>query len=195
VEPDVRAVLEAGLSVWQRLEATVQPVTIEGLEEARAANFVTLNAEHYATHEPWLRSRWHQHGRSARLYLVQAGFLTASDYVRAREVGRLVGRSVDESLRAVDALILPTSPVIGTAAARQPAAHRRGVNASFTAPFNLTGHPALSVPGGLSATGLPVGLHIVGRRHDEATLLRIAYALERATPWHTMRPPLRYPIG
>jgi len=151
---------------------------------------VVLNAEHYAAHEPVLRAQWARHGRSARLYLAQAAFLTAADYVRARQVGRMVGAMVDAAFRDVDVLIMPTSPVVTAEAARRPETHRRGINASFTAPFNLTGHPALSVPCGVSATGLPIGLQIVGRPHDEGLILRLAYAYERATPWHTLRPSL-----
>jgi len=60
----------------------------------------------------------------------------------------------------------------------------------FTYPFNLTGQPAASVPAGLTKSGLPVGLQIVGRRFDDATVLRASAAFERARPWRTTRPPL-----
>jgi len=58
----------------------------------------------------------------------------------------------------------------------------------FTRPFNLTGHPAASVPCGFTAEGLPMGLQIVGRPFDEATVLRVADAYQRLTDWHTRRP-------
>ena len=57
-------------------------------------------------------------------------------------------------------------------------------------PFNLTGHPALALMGGLSKAGLPLPLQFVGRAHDEATLLRAAAAFERATAWHQRRAPV-----
>lgn len=62
---------------------------------------------------------------------------------------------------------------------------------SATSPFNVTGQPALSVPCGLSAAGLPLALQIVGKPFDEAIVLRIGQAYEAHTDWHTMRPPLR----
>lgn len=60
----------------------------------------------------------------------------------------------------------------------------------FTYPFNLTGQPAATVPCGWTATGLPVGLQIVGRRHDDATVLRASAAFEAARPWADKRPTL-----
>ena len=60
----------------------------------------------------------------------------------------------------------------------------------FTYAFNLTGHPAASVPCGFAANGLPVGLHIVGRRFDDATVLRASAALEAVRPWQQHWPEL-----
>jgi aspartyl-tRNA(Asn)/glutamyl-tRNA(Gln) amidotransferase subunit A len=60
----------------------------------------------------------------------------------------------------------------------------------FTPPFNLTGAPACSVPCGFTSEKLPIGLHIVGRRFDDATVLRAARAFERAQPWAQHKPPL-----
>jgi aspartyl-tRNA(Asn)/glutamyl-tRNA(Gln) amidotransferase subunit A len=189
VEPEVQAAFDEALAALARFGASVRRVDLEVLTHARAANFVVLNAEHYASQETLLRSRWELHGRSARLYLTQAAFLSATDYLRAKDAGRIVGGLVDAVLDGVDLIVMPTSPVVTAEAARQPGAHRRGINASFTAPFNITGHPAFSVPCGVSATGLPIGLQFVGRKYDERTLLRAAYAYEQATRWHTRRPP------
>lgn len=61
---------------------------------------------------------------------------------------------------------------------------------AYTYPFNVTGQPAASVPCGWTDDGLPVGLQIVGRRFDEATVLRAAAAFEEAFPWAGRRPPI-----
>ena len=60
----------------------------------------------------------------------------------------------------------------------------------FTYPFNLTGQPAATVPVGFTASGLPVGLQIVGRRHGDRTVLAASAAFEAAAPWADSKPPL-----
>ena len=66
----------------------------------------------------------------------------------------------------------------------------RGATLRFTRVFNLLGLPAVSVPCGMTSSGLPIGLQIVGRPFDEATVLRVARAFELAQPWENRRPPL-----
>jgi aspartyl-tRNA(Asn)/glutamyl-tRNA(Gln) amidotransferase subunit A len=184
VEPDVREAFHQALDDLRRFGARVAVVEVPLMEQARAANFVVLNAEHYAAHASLLGPQWARYGKSARLYQAQGAFLTAADYIAAREVGRMAGRAVDAVLTDLDLLAMPTSPVVTVEAARRPEAHRRGMVGTFTGPFNLTGHPAFSVPCGMSAEGLPIGLQLVGRRYGEPVILRAAYAYEQATAWH-----------
>ena len=94
-------------------------------------------------------------------------------------------------LQSVDALVAPTLPypafTIETQRTDPP-------DSSWgTRQFNLSGHPALSVPCGFTTAGLPVGLELAGKAFAEATLFRIAHAYEQATDWHTRRPPLNEP--
>ena len=84
-------------------------------------------------------------------------------------------------------LVTPTSP--------KPAAAFAGYTGSatltgpsFTGPFNASGLPAISVPGGFSSEGLPIGLQIAGKPFDEATVLRVAYNYEQAARWFERRP-------
>ena len=58
----------------------------------------------------------------------------------------------------------------------------------FTYPFNLTGHPAASIPCGWSKEGLPIGMQIVGKRFDEATVLQVSKAFEEIAPWQERKP-------
>ncbi|MFZ4409397.1 MAG: amidase family protein, partial [Paracraurococcus sp.] len=62
----------------------------------------------------------------------------------------------------------------------------------ITAAFNVTGHPALCLPAGFAANGMPLSLQIVGRQFAEAEILQIAHAFEQATEWHARRPPETY---
>jgi aspartyl-tRNA(Asn)/glutamyl-tRNA(Gln) amidotransferase subunit A len=64
------------------------------------------------------------------------------------------------------------------------------LNDIFTIPVNLAGLPGVSIPGGFTQTGLPIGLQLIGRAFDEATLLRAAHAYQQATTWHTRKPTL-----
>ena len=189
--PDVMAAFEDALRTFGQIGAEVREVIIENLGDAAAADFVVLNAEAYALHERSLRAHPDRYGSSARLYNAQGAFLSAADYIAANRVGGMVSERVDRALDGVDVLATPVAPLLTAEAARQAAArpHTGGV-AVFTAPFNLTGHPALALPCGISGLGVPVGLQLVGRRGGDAELLRAGLAYEKATPWSTRRPQL-----
>ena len=190
-DPQISAAFSEALRVMSDLGMEVLEVEIEGLAKAAAANFVVLNAEAFAAHEQTLRARMAAYGLSARLYHAQGAFLSAADYIAALSVGEAVRGRVDDSLVAVDALATPVVPVLTAEAARTAKAQpHTGGSAIFTAPFNLTGHPAIAIPGGMSREGIPIGLQLVGRTGGEADLLRLAYAFEQATPWQAMHPPL-----
>lgn len=190
-DPQISAAFSEALEVMRQLGMEIVEVEIEGLANAAAADFVVLNAEAFAAHEETLCTRIDEYGPSARLYHAQGAFLSAADYIGALRIGETVRGHVDDSLLAVDVIATPVVPVLTAEAARSAKAQpHTGGSAIFTAPFNLTGHPAVAVPGGMSREGIPIGLQLVGRRGGEADLLRLAYAFEQATPWQTMRPPL-----
>src|SRR5204863_2530148 len=95
-----------------------------------------------------------------------------------------------------DLLLTPTAAVAPFGADSRPPRDIDGEATSvlgwmpFTYPFNLTGQPAVSVPAGFTADGLPVGLQIVGRRHADRAVLAAAAAYETARPWSARRPAL-----
>ena len=93
------------------------------------------------------------------------------------------------AMAEVDGIVMPTVPLPATPIADSPPEHAM-LRPRNTMPFNLLGLPAISVPCGFTAAGLPIGLQIVGKAFDEAGILRIAHAYEQATPWHLQRPPL-----
>jgi len=190
-DPEIAAAFVEVTHVLADLGMEIVEVDVEGLADAAAANFVVLNAEAFAAHEATLRSRMQMYGSSARLYHVQGAFLSAADYIAARAVGQIAQHQVDEALTAVDVLATPVVPFLTAEAARSAKAQpHTGGGAIFTAPFNLTGHPALALPCGRSAEGIPIGLQLVGRRDGDAELLRFGHAYEQATRWHTMNPSL-----
>ncbi len=111
-------------------------------------------------------------------------------YAKAQNIVRRIAAAYDRALEGCDAIVMPTLPIKATPIPPADApksliiqrAHEMFAN---TAVFDVTGHPALTVPCGLS-DGLPVGLMLVGRHFDEATLYRAANAFEQSTDWKTL---------
>jgi aspartyl-tRNA(Asn)/glutamyl-tRNA(Gln) amidotransferase subunit A len=188
-DPQISAAFDEALGALRDLGMEPLDVQVEGLADAAAADFVVLNAEAFTAHEQALRARMNDYGRSARLHHLQGAFLSAADYIASLRTGEAVQGRLDGLFQQIDVLALPVCPVLTSEAARASRAQpHTGGPAVYTAPFNLTGHPALAVPCGVSAGGIPIGLQLVGRAGGEADLLRLAHAYEQATPWHTRRP-------
>jgi aspartyl-tRNA(Asn)/glutamyl-tRNA(Gln) amidotransferase subunit A len=113
-------------------------------------------------------------------YALSAGYYDAY-YLKAQRVRALVARDFADAFENVDCLLAPTAPSAAFAIGEKsddPIAMY--LNDVFTVPANLAGLPAISLPGGLSADGLPLGLQVIGRAFDEATMLRVAAVLESA---------------
>ncbi|MGH7036976.1 MAG: Asp-tRNA(Asn)/Glu-tRNA(Gln) amidotransferase subunit GatA [Stellaceae bacterium] len=113
-------------------------------------------------------------------YVLSAGYYDAY-YLKAQRVRTLVARDFAHAFERVDALLAPTAPSAAFAVGDtgdDPVAMY--LNDVFTVPASLAGLPAVSVPAGLSADGLPLGLQVIGRAFDEATILRVADLIERA---------------
>ena len=187
VNPEVVATVEKGLKVLEGLGANLQEVTIPSLEYVRAANSVIMLSEAFAYHEKNLQTRPHDFGEMVRARFRIGGLFSASDYVQSQRIRKVVNRECGEVLQKVDVLVTPTMT--------QPAAAFEGYDAtsnitgrSFTAPFNLTGLPAISVPCGFTASGLPVGMQIAGKPFDEPGVIRAAYAYQQEARWFEQRP-------
>ena len=187
VAPETLAAIEGALEVMAELGATVRDVDLPHVEQSRAANQTIMMGEAFAYHEHNLKTRREDYGAMVRDRFLLGGMLTISDYVQAQRVRSLIKREMAEALREVDVLVTPTSP--------KPAAALEGYSGgatltgpSFTGPFNASGIPAISTPGGFSSDGLPIGLQIAGKPFDEATVLRVAYAYEQAARWFERRP-------
>ena len=126
--------------------------------------------------------------------VAQAKSITLEEYqdaVRAREQ---LGTRMRQFMERYVLLVTPTLPIpaFETGKLQPGATDKTGkwVNwTPFSYPFNLTQQPAASVPCGFTSTGLPAGLHLVGRMFDDRTVLRTAHAYEQATDWHKARPP------
>jgi aspartyl-tRNA(Asn)/glutamyl-tRNA(Gln) amidotransferase subunit A len=120
-------------------------------------------------------------------YALSAGYYDAY-YLKAQKVRTLIKRDFDRAWEKVDVLVTPTSPTVAFEFGARTADPLQMYAADVcTIPVNLAGLPGISVPCGF-VDGLPVGLQIIGKAFDEETILRVAYAYEQNTDWHTYRP-------
>jgi aspartyl-tRNA(Asn)/glutamyl-tRNA(Gln) amidotransferase subunit A len=188
--------IEQAVKTLEGLGASVQEVTLETVKLAAAASTAVLAAEAYAYHEPWIKQRPREYGADVRERLRVGAFVSGADYLNGQRVRALIRDDVDAALARLDVLVAPTTPISATAVGEDAIdvnGEKQSVRPAlirFTRPFNVSGHPTASLPCGFTGEGLPIGLQIVGRPFDEATVLRVADAYQRVTDWHTRHPPM-----
>lgn len=184
IDPGVAAAARRAIGALEGAGARVREVSLPGIPIAAAAQSLLLHAEAAAYHRRNLGTRLGEYGRTVRLRLLQGLCVQTADYLDAQRARRLVRREVAGVLAQVDALLTPAVPIVAprldaeVVAAGSVVAPPQAFLVRNTFLFNLTGLPAVSVPCG-SVEGLPVGLQIAGRPWEEATVLRVARAVER----------------
>jgi aspartyl-tRNA(Asn)/glutamyl-tRNA(Gln) amidotransferase subunit A len=187
-DPQVAAALDEVARTLKQEGATVRDITLPPLHEIAGVQRVIMQAESWAIHAAWLRKRPGDYAESTRRKLMSGAFLSAGDYVHAQRHRPQMIDAIDAVLREVDVL-LTTNSMDPACRIDDAESLARTYPRQARSPFNLTGHPALAMMCGRSKAGLPLSVQFVGRAHDEVTLLRAAAAYERATQWHTQRPP------
>ena len=155
-EEQRRAVRQA-LETLSSLGASVREVALENIALVAGASTAVIGAEAYAYHRPWIRKRAEEYGPDVRERLRLGAFVSGADYVDGQRARALVRDEVDAVLAGLDVLIAPTTPIAATVVGRERDRRQRGpqpVRPSlirFTRPFNITGHPAASIPCGFTA--------------------------------------------
>ena len=192
IEVSAPEVLEAIREAAQRFEelgARVEEVKTDWLYEAAVANSQMVQADGAAVHRERLEQNPELFGADIRQRLETGRDISSGTYILARRKQAEVRRRSERFFRQYDALLLPSTPIpalpmadIENSASQAPALTR------FTAPFNLAGVPALSVPCGFTNSGLPIGLQIAGGHWQEAKVLRAGQAFEQSTDWHKRKP-------
>ena len=178
-----RRVREA-IEVFRGLGAEVRPVEVPLLREALDAQRLVLAAEAYAVHAGRLRTEPGKFDEEVRERVAAGEAPRAYEYAEAQRTRLQSLRAFGRVLEEVDVLLSPTVPIPATKIGQREAridGREEPVRAAlnrFTGPTNLNGLPSLSVPCGLTEAGLPVGLQIMGRPFDEATLYRYGHAFE-----------------
>ena len=216
VDAEVAASFDAALQVLVARGATLVDITLPNAAAAIPTYYLVATAEassnlarydgvrygYRATAEGretlrdmYRRSREQGFGAEVKrrimlgTYVLSAGYYDAY-YLKAQQVRTLIRRDYEQAFERVDVVAMPTSPTaafkIGERVADPIQMYLADV---FTVSANLAGLPAISVPSGRTASGLPIGLQLTGRHFDEATLLRAADAYERDANWSAHRPP------
>jgi Asp-tRNA(Asn)/Glu-tRNA(Gln) amidotransferase A subunit family amidase len=198
LDAEVRRLVTDAVATLAKAGARVSEVSLPLIAHAPAIYIGIAEPEAAARFRRQLLTRAADLDVLPRRRLFTASLLPASLVASARRLGERLRTEVDEALRDVDVLVGPTTPTEAPAlpvVARVGSADQAWIAAVagrslFTNPFNITGHPAMSVPCGFTRQELPVGLQIVGRYDGEAEVLRIGAAYEAASTWHRRHPRL-----
>jgi len=201
---DVGDAVREAAHMLERQGASLHEVELPHLKYTIGAETAIIYAEPLAYHQKYLRRGRHSdYTDLSKASWDAARFVTGSDYVQAQRVRRFMIRDFEKAFEQVDVVFAPGMPVEANTIAEDLLTDKFPTRETLagtvtlweiigrmTNPANLTGVPALVLPCGFSASGLPLSLQIMGRHFDETTVYRVSAAYEQATDWHTRRPRL-----
>jgi aspartyl-tRNA(Asn)/glutamyl-tRNA(Gln) amidotransferase subunit A len=196
LDPEVEHVVRQALEIFKGLGASIQEVSWPTLRHTTLAALVIVLVEAAAFHERWIRTQAQAYHPEIAMRLKWGLLLPASAYLKAQRLRALICRDAACLWSQVDVLATPATlipaPYSGETHVRLGAREVSTREALLRPmrPFNLTGLPAIAVPCGCTADGLPIGLQIAGKPFDESTVLRTAHAYEQHTEWHHRQPSL-----
>ena len=189
VTPEVSAALEEAFAVFRSLGATLGEARLRPAQDYYDVKVTIAESELLAVHEHALRTRPSDFGADFLGRVLPAVLISGRDYIQAQRERRRMLAEMAPVYADFDVLVTAgagaPAPLLGTW--RTIEFWRRP---SLTTPFNVTGGPALAQCIGFSSSGLPLSMQIVGRPFDDATVLRVAHAYEKATQWRARRPQL-----
>ena len=197
LQPPVHAAVEAALKTLEAAGAQVVEVPIANIHGNISAQLTIESAEPSTYHQRWLRERPQDYGADVRTLLEVGEMLLATHYLQAQRYRSLLRNEFIEAFRQVDLFLCPTLPFTAT-----PVGATKVVIADdleedmlsaimqYTGVPSLTGLPALAVPCGFDGDGLPIGMQLIGKPFDEATLFRVGAAYQALTSFHTQAPAL-----
>jgi aspartyl-tRNA(Asn)/glutamyl-tRNA(Gln) amidotransferase subunit A len=197
LQPPVLEAVKKALDTYVSLGAQLVEVDIRNIHGNISAQLTIESAEPSTYHQRWLRERPDDYGEDVRSLLEIGEMLLATHYLQAQRYRSLLRQEFLDAFRRVDVFICPTLPFTATRVGELKVALENDVEEDmlsaimqFTGVPSLTGLPALNVPCGFDSDGLPIGMQIIGRPFDEATLFRAGAAFQSATDFHLQEPDL-----
>jgi aspartyl-tRNA(Asn)/glutamyl-tRNA(Gln) amidotransferase subunit A len=189
VDPDIADRVRSAAAALTSLGVVVEEVDVAGLELSTATVYTIIAGEARAYHSRWWPERAEDYGPDVRGKLAASARMSADDYIQAQRVRAQIVEALATAMEEVDAIVTPTAPLIPqlvgqkevTFGGQRLPTTGGGVFIRFTAPFNLSGGPAISVPCGLTPDGMPAGLQIASAPGRDELVLRLAAAYEQET--------------
>jgi aspartyl-tRNA(Asn)/glutamyl-tRNA(Gln) amidotransferase subunit A len=178
VDNQVRQAILGAAQIFERLGAQVEEVGFPGARQAAQANGLMTPADGAAFHRERLQADPEGFGVDVLARLRAGAAYTSSEYSLARRTQDILRRQFCQFFNAYDLLLTPTVPISAPVRGSADAVERARLLTRFTAPFNLSGLPALSLPCGFTKEGLPIGLQLVAQPWAEGQLLRAGWAFE-----------------
>lgn len=195
LQPAVLAAITNALKAYEALGAIIVELEMPDISGNVSAQLTVEACEPSAYHQRWLRERPNDYGEDVRLLLRLGELHFATQYIQAQRYRALLRSRFVDAFRQVDVVICPTlpftaTPLGATTVLIEGAQEEDMLSAimQFTGAASLTGLPALSVPCGFDAEGLPIGMQLIGRPFDESTLFQLGVAFQRATKFHLQKP-------
>ncbi|MDH3694102.1 MAG: amidase [Gammaproteobacteria bacterium] len=183
-DSEILAVTELAIDNFRAHGAQVVDVELPKMEHTRAVSLTVQMPEALSVHSRYLKDRGHLYSCDFRAGLALGQCLLAEHYIRAKRMMTRYRQQTNAVFEKVDLLITPTTPIIAPRIGQRRITIDNNDEAignavtRYTSFFNMTGHPALTVPSGLHSLGLPMGVQIIGRYYEEAEVLIAGLALE-----------------
>ena len=194
LDPEVARIVDDTVAVLKREGATIVRAELPDQRQLSVAAQVVLAVEAAAFHKRWMIERPQDYGPQVLMRLQNGLAIPAVTYLEAmRWRGPALAAHV-AAMAGIDAVIAPVAPLAAPTIAESDVGNSPDAEAviqrltRFTRPVNYLGLPSLAIPAGFTRDGLPVGMQLIGRPFDEATLLRIGAAFQRATDFHDRVP-------
>lgn len=187
--------------VCGQCKAELIDIDMPPMEKTRTVSLVIQLPEMLSYHSRYLPKKKDLYGKDLRAGMALGQFILAEHYIRAKRMVQWYRMKMEESFKQVDLIITPSCPIIAPKIdsdfiewgdKKEPVGNAITRYTSF---FNMTRHPAISIPCGIHSSGLPMGVQLVGHPFDEKTLLKVAHVLENSLKVVLLEKPLPIDIG